>query len=136
MEDAAGRDDALSGAVFCAAVARALWDFSERNPGAMVPVSYEELCRDPLGGFRALFERLELAYDDDVRRVHVRLTAGEEKNDEHGEHGVVRASAGLSERWRTKVPAADLAVIRRTWERLGPPLYREPADWPGEGERA
>ena len=135
MGDAAGRGGALSGAVLCASVASALWDFSERNPESMVRVSFEELCRDPIGGFRGLFERLDLAYDDEVLRVHVRLTAGEE-NDGDGEHGVVRASAGLSERWRSRVSAADLAVIRSTWESLGPPLYREPGDWPREGEGA
>jgi hypothetical protein len=135
MEEAAVRDGAFSGSVLCACVARALWDFSERNPESMIRASFEELCRDPIGGFRALFERLDLAYDDQVRDVHVRLTAGGE-NGEDGEHGVVRPSAELAERWRGRVAVAELKVIRSTWERLGPPLYREPGDWSGEGTRA
>ncbi|HET6638426.1 MAG TPA: hypothetical protein VFH82_06570 [Gemmatimonadota bacterium] len=134
MEEAAGREDAFSGTVFCACVASALWDFSERNPGSMIRVFFEELCRDPIGGFRALFERLDLAHDECVRREHVRLTAGK-GNGADGEHGVVRVSAALADRWRTRVPAADLEVIRSTWERCGPPIYRDSTDWP-PGERA
>jgi hypothetical protein len=135
MEEAAGRDGAFPGSVLCACLARALWDFSERNPESMIRASFEELCRDPIGGFRALFERLDLAYDDRVREVHFQLTAGGE-NGEDGEHGVARASVELTERWRSRVPAEDLKVIRSTWKRLGPPLYQEPVDWPREGERA
>ena len=134
MEEAAGRSDAFSGAVFCACVATVLWDFSERDPESMLRVSFEELCRDPIGGFRALLERLDLAYDERVRREHVRLTAGE-GNGAEGEHGVVRATAELADRWRTHVSAADLAVIRSTWERFGPPLYRDAIDWAREGGR-
>jgi hypothetical protein len=135
MEEAVGRADAFSGAVFCACVARALWDFSERNPGSMIRESFEKLCRDPVGGFRALFERLDLGYDERVRREHDRLSAGEGRA-ARGDYGVARRSADLARSWRTRVPAADLTVIRSTWERLGPPLYRDPVDWPAQGEPA
>ena len=134
MEEAAGRDDAFSGSVLCACVARALWDFSERNPESMIRASFEDLCRDPIDGFRTLFERLDLAYGDQVREEQVRLTAGGQDG-EDGEHGVLRASGELAERWRSRVSAADLTVIRSTWENLGPPLYREPVDWQREQER-
>ncbi|HJU86435.1 MAG TPA: hypothetical protein VJ788_03585 [Gemmatimonadota bacterium] len=135
MEVAVGRADAFSGAVLCACVARALWDFSERNPGSMIRVSFEKLCRDPFGGFRALFERLDLGYDERVRREHVRLTDGEERV-ARGDYGVARRSADLARIWRTRVSPADLTVIRSTWERLGPPLYQDPVDWSAEGECA
>lgn len=133
MEEAAYREDVLSGAVLCASVASVLWQFSERNPGVMIRLSFEELCRDPIGGFRVLFERLDLAYDEGVRKVHGQLTAG---NGPAGDYGVVRKSVEVARRWRTRVPAPDLAVIRSTWERFGPPLYRESIDWLREGERA
>jgi hypothetical protein len=44
----------------------------------------------------------------------------------------VRASAELAESWRSRVGAADLEVIRGTWERFGPPLYGDPMDWSRE----
>ena len=76
MEDAAGRKDALSGTVFCACVARALWDFSERNPRIDDSRILRRALPRPDRRIPRLFERLDLAYDDEVRRVHVRLTAG------------------------------------------------------------
>jgi hypothetical protein len=127
MEEAVGRRDAFSGAVLCACVADVLWRFAERNPGSILRLSYEDLCRDPIGGFRALFDRLGLAYDERVRAVHLGLTGGEASGG--SEHGVVRASSEVAGRWRARMAPDDLAIVRETWGRIGPPLYRDPEDW-------
>lgn len=132
MEEAVGRADAYSGAVFCACLADLLWRFTERNPETMIRVSFEELCRAPIDGYRALFERLGLEYDGRVHRVHDRLSSGEAGAGE-GEYGVARRSSSIADRWRSHVPADDRDTIRRVWERLGPPLYRDANDWAVEG---
>ena len=132
MEEARGRRDAFSGAVLCACLAGVLWRFAERNPGSICRLSFEELCRDPIGGFRALFERLDLAYDERTRGVHLGLTGGGAGDE--GEHGVVRASSDVAWRWRARLVPADLEVVRDVWGRLGPPLYRDPEVWRREGD--
>lgn len=134
MEQAAGRRDAFSGAVLCACVASVLWRFTEGNPGTMIRVSFEDLCRDPIEGFRALFERLGLAYDQGARRIHARLTAGDHRGAD-SDHDIVRDSVGIAGRWRMRVSASDQATIRGVWDRLGPPLYRDAGDWPHGEER-
>lgn len=127
MQEAAGRRDAFSGAVLCACLARVLWGFAERNRGTVCGLSFEELCLDPIEGFRALFERQNLGYDESVRAVHQRLTGGGTRHE--SEHGVVRSSADVARRWRARMAPGDLGVIREVWDRLGPPLYGDPAEW-------
>ena len=128
MAEAASRRDALSAAVFHGCVAHVLWWFSERNPEAMIRLSYEELCRDPEGGFRRLFQRLGLDRSDRSARVHGRLTAGAASG-EYDPFGVVRASAAMPGTWPGRMRGSDLAVVRDVWERFEVPLYRDAAEW-------
>ena len=129
MEEATGRRDALSGAVLYACVGKVLFGFSKRNAESMTPLSFEDLCEDPVGRFRTLFEKLDLSYDDRAREAHARLSAGRGSAREERPHGVVRPSASVALRWRSEVSDANLATIRDVWERCDLPLYREPADW-------
>lgn len=42
-------------------------DFCERHPGLAMAITYESLCKQPLHGFRRLFEFYDLAFDDDTQ---------------------------------------------------------------------
>jgi hypothetical protein len=134
MDLARGRDDSLAGAVLYACVAKVLHGFLERNPKTMTRLRFEDLCADPPGRFRALFESLGLAYDERVRRIHAGLTEGTAQEEEDSPYSVVRSSAGVAWRWRSEVSDADLATIRRVWERFDLTLYRDSADWRRDAE--
>ena len=132
MTAAAGRRDALSGTVLYGCVARVLLGFASRNPESMTRLAFEELCEDPVAAFRSLYEMLDLAYDDRVRDVHVRLSSAGEARERP--FGVIRSSASVARRWRTEASEGELETIREVWSRFRLPLYREPADWERDSE--
>jgi hypothetical protein len=129
MRNAIGRRDGFSGAVLYACVARVLLGFSRRNPESMVPVSFEDLCEDPIARFRTLFEELDLPYTERARAVHARLSAGGTDGSVERPHGVVRPTASMARRWKSEVAESDLTIVRDVWEQFDLPLYRTPADW-------
>lgn len=128
MTEAANRRDAISGVVLYGCVATMLWTFTERNPESMIRLQFEDLCADPIGAFRALFQWLDLDCDERVARVHERLTGGAGPGVDDP-HGVVRSSADMRWVWRERTAAADLSAVRELWERFDVPLYRDPSHW-------
>lgn len=133
MAAAIGRCDTTSGAILYGCVATVLWGFANRNPDSMTRLSFEDLCRDPESSFRALYRTMGLAYGDRPLREHARLSAGGSDPAQERPYGVVRTSAAVAGRWRADVPVAQQDAIRETWERFELPLYREAADWDGDG---
>jgi hypothetical protein len=129
MDAVADRSDWLSGTVLYGCVARVLLGFADRNPDAIRRVAFEDLCADPEGRFGDLYRWLGLPLDDRFRHARTALDAADVERAHEGPFGVVRASAGMAERWKADVPQAELSTVLGAWARFDLPLYREPAEW-------
>ncbi|HYO45578.1 MAG TPA: sulfotransferase [Gemmatimonadota bacterium] len=123
MREALGRSDLFSGTVLYACVARVLDGFVRRNSAGMTPLLFEDLCADPIGGFRELYRELDLPYDATVVERHGSLCFPEKEADDRP-HGVRRSSADMAERWKAELSPADVEIVRSTWERAGIDRYR------------
>ena len=93
------------------ALTRALDIEAARHPDWLV-VQHEDLCNDPTGGFRSMFERLDLAFGPEVQ-------ASLTEND-RPESGYVtrRVASEQAERWKTRLSDVQVDRIRSTAESL------------------
>lgn len=94
------------------ALTRAL-DLEADRTGTWNVVQHEDLCRDPAGGFRELFERTGLPW---TRATEDALAS---RNDRSTGYETKRIAAEEPDRWRDRLDHDDAATIRRTAERLG-----------------
>lgn len=88
-------------------------------------VRYEELCDDPLGGFRALFRSLALDWTSAVEAWTTETTRASSA----GTFSTSRVSAQQRDAWRRAMTARQIAEVRRIVEPFGFPELATEADW-------
>lgn len=94
----------------------------------VVTVRYEDLCSDPLGGFRALFRQLGLHFTDDTASMIEDSSQGGEGY-APGTYDTDRRSAEMAERWKAEVPRYDIERLKAAYMARDPLFYRDDADW-------
>lgn len=92
---------------------REAWNAAEAYPAREI-VTYEELCADPLGHFRRLFDFAGLAWDAPARDL-IAYYSGD--------------NARRIEAWRDEVSAASAGALRERYRAYGLPWYRDDAAW-------
>lgn len=92
---------------------RAAWNVVEDYPERAV-VSYEDLCLDPLGHFRRLFDFAGLAWDDSSRDLIACYSADNDRR---------------IEAWRDAVSTENARAQREQYRAYDLPWYREDAVW-------
>jgi hypothetical protein len=84
----------------------------ENNPSVRV-LTYEDLCRDPIGTCRDLFAFAGLDFHPDCERFLQRsLTGDEAKAGEDSYHATVRNPEVAAHKWRTAMSPADIKTVR------------------------
>jgi hypothetical protein len=105
--------------------------FRERHPD-WIFVRHEDLSRDPLAGFRRLFEALGLAWSPAVERVVERYSGDANPRDTTApvgsEQTLRRASAQNVSNWKRRLNAAEIARIRANVADVAGAFYSE-AEW-------
>lgn len=90
-------------------------------------VKYEDLCRDPVAGFRDLYDFTGLewtpAVDTAVRSHAHDAGAGRDP------FATYRDSAAMADAWRTRIEPGALADVRAGWTAHHGPFYDTDADW-------
>jgi hypothetical protein len=88
-------------------------DYRGRHPD-WVFVRHEDLSRDPIGGFRVIFEALDLRYTESVQQVIRYSTSATNPADRTpGEPGFgVRDSRANIDNWRRRLTPAEINRIR------------------------
>ena len=94
-------------------ILRAAWDVVQRYPARAV-VSYEDLCADPLGQFRRLFDFAGLTWDGPVRDLIAHYSGDNAR----------RIGA-----WRGAVPAGSAEALRGRYRAHDLPWYCDDEDW-------
>jgi hypothetical protein len=95
-----------------------------RHPDWLV-VHYEDLARDPIPGFRALYAKLGLTWDGGLEAwVRGRISA-----DSGGTYSTARLSASRIDAWRGQLSPGEIARVRRILALFELPLYAAATDW-------
>jgi hypothetical protein len=91
----------------------------------MIVVRHEDLSLDPVGEFRALYERLGLTFDDRAEQTIVRSTSSRNPGqlDPSNPHAVRLDSRANLESWRSRISADDAGRILQIAGPLTDRLY-------------
>ena len=128
LEKYAGEEGLGTIAALHGALNRVLWRFTQKGIGR--PLSFEELCLDPIANGKRLFVELGLPYDERVHQEHVRLCLGKAQPEQaYSAHAVERNSRAMADAWRAGFDREQMAVLRGVWERFEVPLYDAGSDW-------
>lgn len=82
--------------------------FTAQHPGWLI-VRHELLSDDPAGGFRDLYRRLGLTYDDAVAR---RIAAHTMRDRSDRTHEIMRDSRSAARRWRSELAPSQIDRLR------------------------
>jgi sulfotransferase family protein len=103
--------------------------FMDAHPG-WLGIRHEDLSRDPLAGFRPIFETLHLDYTPSVEREIQERSA--EENPMDGKAGDLesgkRNSKAIVKKWKQRLSADEIARIRELTEPLAKIWYSD-QDW-------
>ncbi|HHS96331.1 MAG TPA: sulfotransferase [Chloroflexi bacterium] len=93
-------------------------------------VRHEDLARDPMGGFRALFERLGLEFSPRVQDAVRRSTAASNPSEVPAERAfsIQRDSRASIWTWKKRLTAAEIQRIREATEEVAQAFYSD-EDW-------
>jgi len=91
----------------------------ERHPDWLV-VPYEPLARDPIGGFRALYDLVGLRWTRGVQRYVTRNTTTPDDD----RYTTTRVSADRIDAWRQTMTVDEVARVRAIVEPFDLPWYR------------
>ncbi len=101
--------------------------FRDRHPDWTF-VRHEDLSREPVRGFEALFETLGVEIDDGIRRAIERHSGAGNPTELRETHDVSLDSAASIESWRRRLEPAEVERVRRGVADVAPAFYPE-EDW-------
>lgn len=87
-------------------------------------ITHEELCSDPVSGFRRIYDSLGLRWDETLRKKVLADTSARNEVDpaRHRQHALKRESRALASAWKQRLDATTIARIEhkteRLWERI------------------
>jgi hypothetical protein len=90
---------------------------------------HEDLARDPVDGFRALYSALGLEWDAGVERLVRETSDASNPTDAVRADSIRRSSAAHAGAWRTQMTAGDVERIRVGTEAVAARFYSA-EDWP------
>jgi hypothetical protein len=122
------KDTVESAAALHGALNLVLWNTVSRL--SLTSVRFEDLCREPLEAFEALFAQLRLPYSAEVRHAHEKLCFSTSRPaGGHRAHDVERRSSEMADAWKRQLSSAEVKRIRSIWEQFRIPLYVSEAEW-------
>lgn len=85
-------------------------------------VCYEDICRDPLPGFRSLYEFAGLSWNGEVQQAIEAQTTVEDHN-RYESYSLYRNSRAMAETWRSEVDGQALEEMKQAFTAYGLPYY-------------
>jgi hypothetical protein len=105
----------------------AIRQFQDRRPDWLF-LRLEDIARDPIGGFRKIYERLGLTFDQGVV-ARIEETSGASNREEATSRSDVRRNSQASViAWKRCLSSQEIATIRTGVEPLAGEFYSD-ADW-------
>lgn len=110
----------------------ALWAARNRVIADLIPkypewrvVFYEDLCNDPTGHFRGLFDHFNLKWTDKVQK-YINQSTTEEKP---GKYSTYRITKNQIDKWKREMTRDNIDQVRRFVEPFNLPFYNKESDW-------
>ncbi len=124
----AGPPSAFDGAI-------ALWNIltehvagiAERHPDWII-LRHEDVCREPVPQFRALYERLGLEWAPQVEEFIDRTTSSANPTSQARADSILRNSAAHADSWKRELTPEQIAEIRARTEEVSSVFYSDD-DW-------
>jgi hypothetical protein len=91
-------------------------------------VRHEDLSREPIAGFEALYGRLGLEWTPRAREQVERASSPRNPPEARSKHDVRVASAENVDRWRARLTPPELELVRERTRDVWP-LFYSPEDW-------
>jgi len=88
-------------------------------------ISFEEMCSDPVAGFKDIFSFAKLPFTDSSVKMIRRLSS----KDEPSRKSICRKSSDMPGRQLQGISALEISQLREVWERFDLPWYRGDKDW-------
>jgi hypothetical protein len=97
---------------------------------AIKVVRHEDLSRDPLGGFQALYDHTQLTFSDRVKHTILETSSADnpeelKRETAHSVHLDSRANLG---NWKKRMEPGEIERLRQMTEAAARPFYA-PEDW-------
>lgn len=110
-------------------VYRAVHSLRQRIPSILI-VRHEDLARDPLGGYRELYEALELPWSEKVRERIATSSSAENPSEvsRRNVHSVRLDSRANVDIWKKRLAPAEIERLRRATEEVTQLFYPD-VDW-------
>ena len=128
--EAARSDDIIGqSALLWNVIYRAVHTTLERNP-AFIAVRHEDLSRDPVGGYRKLYETLNLDFTSRVQRIIQRASSSENpvEPSRANIYSVKLDSRTNVDNWKKRLTAEEITRIRKMTEEVSS-FYYSDAEW-------
>ncbi len=102
--------------------------YRKTHPG-WITVFHEDLSRDYIDGFKALYEKLDLTWTESIEAtIEAQCNPGNEVVQGKVSHHFVQDSAGVSVIWKTRLTDGEKSTIRRITEPVSS-LYYNDSSW-------
>jgi hypothetical protein len=129
MQSHVARNDVYSASVLYSVLNKVLWNQVQANPGIRYR-RFEDLCRNPLVEFKAIYGEFNLPYTPETAEMHSRLCFNGPSNpDAYHIHAVDRNSAAMADSWKKQLSEADATAVRNVWTQFDVPLFTESDEW-------
>lgn len=92
-------------------------------------VTYEELCADPTGTFRTLYEFAELNWDEESKSFVQKRSSGNDHRGRYHPYGTSRDSKGMIRAWVGQLSTEELVDLRAGYGAFDLPWYQAEEDW-------
>lgn len=99
-------------------------EYAKRHPDWMF-VRHEDLSRDPVGGFRRLYDRLGLEFSPRCRKIILRHSMAPDNEARYTMESITRNSRRNLTRWRENLSPREIARVRELTATYWPDHYSE-----------
>jgi hypothetical protein len=101
----------------------------ERHPEFLV-VRHEDLSRDPVSGYRALYEALDLEFTPRVEKMILNSSSSENPRESSRKkvHAIKLDSRASVDNWKKRLTAEEIRRVREMTEKVST-LYYSDAEW-------
>jgi hypothetical protein len=104
-------------------------EYRERHPEWLI-IRHEDLSRDPIDGFRTIFQALNLSYTEEVQETILRSTSKSNPvdRDENGRLFLTRDSRANVDNWRRRLTPEEVERVRMRVADVSP-LFYDDNEW-------
>lgn len=100
------------------------WQVVQKHPEALI-VRHEDLARDPIGGFRMLYQASGLKFTSQVEKAILKSTSSENPTETNSAHSIRLNSRASLQSWKKRLNEEEIARIATITAEVWPYFYSQ-----------